>query len=292
MSLITQIQVHSLAFVHYQHPDLEKSLSFFTDFGLVEEDRQPTKAFLRGNGSQPYVYLAEQSPDSERHFIGAYWNCRSARDLENATTLPGASAMGDLEGPGGGKVVRVRDPHGFVVGFLFGQTFRNTREDSLRLELTTNDAFSNTAEEKLRKGPVRRFKHGPSPIHKLGHYGIGVPAASYTSTMDWYRSVINLKPTDAIFDPKTEREMTCFNHIDLGEEYTDHHVSAVPFLHLRTYLRREVGEGYLPQRKYLLVPSSSRPSSSGPLQLPKLRIRITAVSKSMISTPRSWVTIG
>ncbi|PMD28975.1 Glyoxalase/Bleomycin resistance protein/Dihydroxybiphenyl dioxygenase [Hyaloscypha variabilis F] len=220
---LTQIQVKSLGFVHYQHPDLENTLKFFIDFGLVEEDRQTTRAFLRGNGTQPYVYLAEQSPDENRHFIGAYWNVCTAKDLEMATTLPDATAIEDVDGPGGGKVVRIKDPHGFVVGFLYGQTLRLSKDDPLVLELATGGANFNTATEKLRNGPTRRFKHGPSPIYKLGHYGIGVPRAKYKETMNWYRSVLNLKPTDAIFDPKTDDEITCFNHIDLGEEFTDHH---------------------------------------------------------------------
>jgi hypothetical protein len=222
---LTKIQVKSLGFVHYQHPDLENALRFFQDFGLIEEDREPNRAFLRGNGTQPYVYLAEKSPDESRHFIGAYWNVSSYKDLENATTLPEATAIQDSDGPGGGKVVTVKDPHGFVVGFLYGQTFRISEQDSLQLELATSDAHANTATEKLRKGPTRRFKHGPSPVHKLGHFGIGVPKARYRETMDWYQSVLNLKPTDAIFDPKTKEQLTCFNHIDLGQEFTDHHVS-------------------------------------------------------------------
>ena len=216
----------SLGFVHYQHPDLENALRFFKDFGLVEEDRWPNQAFLRGNGTQPYVYLAEQSPDDKRHFIGAYWNVCTSKDLENAANLPGATAIQEVEGLGGGTVVRIKDPHGFIVGFLFGQTLRTSQDDLLKLELAMSDAHPNTATEKLRKGPTRRFRHGPSPIHKLGHYGIGVPRARYKETMDWYSSVLNLKPTDAIFDPKTDEEITCFNLIDLGEEYTDHHVSA------------------------------------------------------------------
>lgn len=215
----------SLAFVHYQHPDLENALNFFLDFGLVEADRQPTVAFLRGNGNQPYVYIAEQSPDGSRHFIGAYWNVCTSKDLENATTLPGATAIQDLDGPGGGTVVRVKDPHGFVVGFVHGQSPIISHNDSLQLEITTSDSHPNKATEKLRKGKTRRFKQGPSPVHKLGHLGIGVPKARYQETMNWYTSVLNLKPTDAIFNPKTDEEITCFMHIDLGEEYTDHHVS-------------------------------------------------------------------
>lgn len=222
---LTKIQVKSLGFVHYQHPDLEESLKFWEDFGLIEEERQPTRAFLRGNGPQPYVYIAEKSPDQNRHFIGAYWNVCTLKDLENATSLPEATAIEEVDGPGGGQVVRVKDPHGFVVGFLYGQTLRASQDDPLQLELNSRDGNTNSAMEKLRKGPTRRFKQGPSPIYKLGHYGIGVPRESYQNTMSWYRAVLNLKPTDAIFDPKTNEEITCFNHIDLGKEFTDHHVS-------------------------------------------------------------------
>lgn len=222
---LPKIKVKSLGFVHYQHPDLEIALKFFQDFGLIEEDRRPTQAFLRGNGSQPYVYLAEKSPDHSRHFIGAYWNVCTLKDLENAATLPEAARIQDIDGPGGGQVVRVKDPHGFVVGFLHGQILRTSPNDPLQLELDTNGGHLNSATEKLRKGPTRRFKNGPSPIYKLGHYGIGVPKASYEETTNWYRTVLNLKPTDAIFDPKTNEEITCFNHIDLGQEFTDHHVS-------------------------------------------------------------------
>jgi catechol 2,3-dioxygenase-like lactoylglutathione lyase family enzyme len=220
-----RVHVTSLAHVHYQHPDLEKSLAFFKDFGLIEESRQPNKSFLRGNGSQPYLYVAEQSADYNRHFIGAYWNVASFNELEIAKSLPEASDIEDNDGPGGGKVVRVKDPHGFVVGFLFGQTFRTLQKELLELEVSPSESHSNTATEKFRQGPTRRFRHGPSPVHKLGHYGIGVPKASYKKTMDWYMTVLNLKATDVIFDPKTGEEITCFAHIDLGPEYTDHHVS-------------------------------------------------------------------
>lgn len=222
---LKMIQVTSLAHAHYQHPNLEKASTFFIDFGLIEEARTSSKIFLRGNGAQPYIYVAEQSPDENRHFIGAYWNAASLQALQDATTLPNASQIEDNDGPGGGKVVRVVDPHGFVVGFIYGQTMRPVHKQDLHLELRTSDLQSNSATEKPRKGSTRRFQHGPSPVNKLGHYGISVPKARYKETMDWYMSVLNLKPTDAIFDPESGEELTCFTHIDLGPEYTDHHVS-------------------------------------------------------------------
>lgn len=223
--ILKKIQVTSLAHAHYQHPRLEKASTFFIDFGLIEEARTSSKIFFRGNGAQPYIYVAEQSPDENRHFIGAYWNAASLQALQDATTLPNASQIEDNEGPGGGKVVRVIDPHGFVVGFLYGQTMRSVHKQDLHLELCTSYPQSNSATEKPRKGSTRRFQHGPSPVNKLGHYGISVPKARYKETMDWYMTILNLKPTDAIFDPKSGEELTCFTHIDLGPEYTDHHVS-------------------------------------------------------------------
>jgi hypothetical protein len=148
-----------------------------------------------------------------RKFIGAYWNAASFEKLQKATCLPGASAIEENEGPGGGKVVRVKDPHSFIVGFLHGQAMRTPE-----IEALSSHSLSNTVLENPWKGSTRRFKLGPSPVHKLAHYGIRVPKARYKEKMNWYMDVLNLKPTDAIFDPKTGEEITCFAHIDLGPQ--------------------------------------------------------------------------
>ena len=221
---LPKIYVKSLAHIHYQHPDVEKALSFLLDFGLIEAHREKDRVYLRGYGDQPYLYILEQSPDDKRHFIGAYYVAQSPDELSKAATHPGATAVSDNEGPGGGKVVRLKDPHGFVVGFVYGQTLWTTEAKSLQLERDDSNATSNTATEKLRKGSFRRFRVGPSPVHKLGHYGISVPKDTYEATMKWYTTTLNLKGTDAIYDPATGKELTCFTHIDLGSEYSDHHV--------------------------------------------------------------------
>lgn len=220
-----RIRVTKLAFIHYQHPDLARSVEFFIDFGLVEAERSQTMVFLRGSGSDPYVYVAEQSPDHERHFVGAYYVVASYKSLEDATRLPGASQIESNMGPGGGWAVKVPDPNGFIVGFVFGQQTREFSVADLQLELNPSDSGPNLAEKKYRLGGTRRFAHGPSPVNKLGHYGISTPKHQYASTLAWYMRVLNLKPTDALFDPVTNEELTCFLHIDLGAEYTDHHVS-------------------------------------------------------------------
>lgn len=222
---ISKVKVIRLAHVVYQHPDLEKALSFLFDFGFVEERRTANRVYLRGYGVQPFVYVAEQSPDDRRHFIGGYWVVDTFGDLEKAASNPSASTIQDSEAPGGGKVVTVTDPNGFTVGFVHGQKLRESDAVHGHLELEHDPLSFNTIDNKPRRGVFRRFKQGPSPVHKLGHYGFVVPASKFESTLSWYLSLINLKPSDIVFNPETGKDETIFNHIDLGQTYTDHHVS-------------------------------------------------------------------
>jgi catechol 2,3-dioxygenase-like lactoylglutathione lyase family enzyme len=209
-----QVQVLRLAHVVYQHPDLEKALSFLYDFGFVEEQRTPDRVYLRGYGTQPYLYIAEKSTDTKRHFRGGYWVVKSLDDLEAAAARPGASSVEDSDAPGGGRVVTLQDPNGFRVGFVYGQTLRDCDDSASLLE--KGEPVANTALEKPRKGPFRRFKTGPSPIHKLGHYGFMVPGSKFESTLSFYTDLINLKPTDAVFNPVTGKDETCFCHVSFS----------------------------------------------------------------------------
>jgi len=224
-----KIKVTSLAYVHYQHPDVAKALSFLLDLGLIVEHRdfEQAKIFLRGYGSQPYVYVLEQSPDDKRHFLGGYFAVASRDDLLRAAGLPNASKIQENVAPGGGQVVSTIDPCGNFVGYVYGQKLRgfDIDENSIPLLEKTNAVpVYNTSLRKEREGKWRRFTPGPSPVHKLGHYGFRVPRDKFDKTLEWYTSIMNLKPTDAIYDPKTGKLISCFSHIDLGAEFTDHHV--------------------------------------------------------------------
>ncbi|OAP58468.1 hypothetical protein AYL99_07558 [Fonsecaea erecta] len=238
---LKQVRVVRLAHVVYQHPDLEKSLSFLSDFGFVEEHRTPDRVYLGGYGIQPFLYVAERSPDDQKHFVGGYWVVDRLEDLEAAAARPGASPIQDSDAPGGGKVVTVEDPNGFKVGFVYGQMLKEKEGPAPPLETTA--PVPNGALDKPRKGRFRRFKTGPSPLHKLGHYGFIVPGSKFESTLAWYRDLMNLKPTDAVFNPATGKDQTCFLHIDLGPEYTDHHSffaatgpeDRPPFIHHSSY---------------------------------------------------------
>jgi hypothetical protein len=123
-------------------------------------------------------------------------------------------------------MVIVKDPNDMNVGFIHDQVLRETQPgERIELRRPENPSFPlNTALEKHRKMETQRFHQGPCPVHKLGHYGYVVPKSRYDATVDWYMTVMNLKPTDAVYDPETGKDETCFMHIDSGTEATDHHV--------------------------------------------------------------------
>ncbi|KAL3481709.1 Glyoxalase/Bleomycin resistance protein/Dihydroxybiphenyl dioxygenase [Aspergillus californicus] len=217
-----KIRTLRLSHVHYQHPDLDKAEQFLLDFGLTIVSKKGEKVFFQGYGIQPYCYVAERSPDGKRHFKGGYWVVETAEDLHSATLLDNATEIRENTGPGGGQVVEVQDPNGYVVGFVYGQALKSS-SGAGENHLEKTSPVSNKALSKKRVGGVRRFTQGPSPVHKLGHYGFVVPADRFASTLTWYTTHLNLKSTDMIFDPVTGKTEACFIHIDLGKEYTDHH---------------------------------------------------------------------
>lgn len=221
----SKITIIRLAHVHYQHPDLEKALTFLDDFGLEVERQDSGKVYLRGYGVQPYVYVAEQSPDSQRHFLGGFFAVQSYEDLKKAAALPNASQVLESDAPGGGQFVTVPDPCGHLVGFVFGQKLHApATEDSIPRREKTSMIY-NTAVAQPRRGAFRRFTPGPSPVHRLGHYGFRVPRDKFDELLHWYTSIMSLTPTDKIYDSKTGSDINCFCHIDLGSQFVDHHVS-------------------------------------------------------------------
>jgi hypothetical protein len=214
-----KIRLDRLAYVHYQHPDLSKAHRFLTDFGMEKVKETENRIYYRGFGAAPCIYVAEASPTPDRNFVGGAWVVESYRDLEDAAALPGASQIADSDVPGGGSTVTLKDPNGHNIMLVFGQTLSSHSKSLHQVEM-------NSACVKPRVGVFQRFKPGPSPVHKLGHYGFVVRKSTFFSTREWYTRTFNLKVTDSVFDPESNVDETSFLHIDKGKEYTDHHVSA------------------------------------------------------------------
>ena len=216
----SRIKVLRHANVHYFHPDLLEAHKFLTDFGLAVVERTETKIYYRGYGPDPYCYVSEQSPSREKAFGGGAFIVDSRDELYKASRLPGASSIEKCNEPGGGDCVILKDPNDMVVKLIFGQQQVEPSEHLPKSKY-------NTGQDKDRVGAFHRFEHGPSKVHKVGHYGFIVPKDRFNETRAWYLDTLNFRLTDSVYDPETGEDETSFCHIDLGETYVDHHVSCI-----------------------------------------------------------------
>lgn len=220
--MVTKVQLDRLLYTHYQHQNLSTANKFFTDFGLIPVRQDGSIIYYRGFGDAPCVYIAEQSPDNFKHFVGGGWVVKSYNDLESASKIPGASAIQDAITPGGGKFVDIKDPNGVNVRLIHGITYREEEEQGKE---RPKPVLFNTWEDKPRKGEFQRFPPGPSKVHKLGHYGLIVDKSQFEFTVAWYIGNFSLAHTDSLYDAESGKDTMTFMHIDKGEEFTDHHVS-------------------------------------------------------------------
>ena len=226
----SKIQLLRLAHVHYQHPNLAQANAFLLDFGFEMVEKSEHKIFYCGYGRDPYCYVAEQSPTGERLFAGGALVVCSRQELEKAARLPGASPVQKADGPGGGECVVLHDPNGMTLKLLHGQ-----QETDVTVNLP--ETTYNTSQDKHRLGEFHRFSHGPSRVHKLGHFGFLLPHSQFLSTRSWYLETFNFTITDSVYSPRTGDDETSFMHIDLGETFTDHHVSFMAYVLFLSYPR-------------------------------------------------------
>ena len=210
-----RIRLQKTAFVIYYHEGFAATRQFFLDFGMkiIQEDAGK-EIFFGGYGVEPFVYIARKA-EGRSYFGGAAYEVESRSELERASQISGASQILPLKAPGGGEIVTLKDPAGHLVHLVHGQTPKPAQ--NLDLEKLT----VNYEDEKPRRGTFQRFKPGPAPVHKWGHYGVTYPKEMYQEMYDWYTSKLALAPSDIVF--KDEKPITCFFHIDRGLEYTDHH---------------------------------------------------------------------
>ncbi|EXJ70560.1 uncharacterized protein A1O5_06630 [Cladophialophora psammophila CBS 110553] len=166
----------------------------------INGDQSPSTSDTRPLDDNPYRYVAEPSPSPlERRFVVGAFVAQSYQELEKVVKLlPGASPVRKAEGPRGGFVVEVHDPNGHSIRLVHGQ-----QEYPEGGHLPKSQY--NTSQDKERLGKFHRFKHGPSKVHELGHFGFMVPSSKFLSTRIWYLNTFNLLITDSVFDGGTDR---------------------------------------------------------------------------------------
>ena len=211
---MSPIKLVKTAFVVYEHVEFDKAKQFFLDFGLQIEKETHDEIFFRGYGTEPFIYHLKRG--TRNAFHGAAYDVELS-ELQRAKDLPGASQIFEFRGPGGGQMVTLTDPSGFKVYLIHGQTERVPDPPPLQ------KLVINYEDDKPRKGEFQRFKPGPAPVYRWGHYGVTYDAekVGYQKMYDWYTQVIGLAPSDLVY--RDNKPITCFFHIDQQKGFTEHH---------------------------------------------------------------------
>ncbi|WP_413795175.1 MULTISPECIES: VOC family protein [unclassified Pseudomonas] len=217
------VKAQALGYLIFERPDLDLAERFLRDFGLRPVQRGPKTLYLRGTGTAPYCYRVHQA--ERTRFLGFGLALASRADLERIARLPGASAIEALDGPGGGKRVRLTDPSGFLVEATHGQ--QPVESLSHRAALPFN-----LVDEQPRINATQRPPITPPEIIKLGHVVLEV--ADFQATCTWYTQHFGFIPSDVQVLPDGSPAVA-FLRLDLGETPADHHTLALAQGFMATY---------------------------------------------------------
>lgn len=205
------VKVNDIAFVRFGSPDLDEMEAFLTEFGLHRAARDATTLYMRGTDDEGFVHVTHQA--EEPGFVGLAFEVTNESALAELSTTPGFSMVADLDGPGGGRVVRAVDPNGFAVEVVAAR-------QSVGTLATPAAALFNGAANRPRRGSPVRLESGPSHVQRLGHCVLDV--VDFRTSEAWYKDNLGLVTSDEVaFDE--HNALGAFLRCDQGERYVDHH---------------------------------------------------------------------
>lgn len=209
------ICVDQVGWVIFDKADPVKTRRFLEDFGLIRLSCEGKETFYRGTGALPYAYIERRA--ARPAFVGAGFLAKSRADLGClADAVKGL--VEPLDRPGGGEVVRLRDPHGFVVEVAHGLA------PVPPLPTRTKPLPLNTPFEKPRVNKTQRPPLEPAPVVRLGH--CVVASTRFDEATEWYMRHLGLVPTDVQCLPDG-RPALAFMRTDRGKTPSDHHAFVV-----------------------------------------------------------------
>jgi catechol 2,3-dioxygenase-like lactoylglutathione lyase family enzyme len=198
-----------VAYVRFTAPDLGRMRQFLIDFGMTEAESHPERLFMRGSGAQPFVHATALGPPA---FAGFGVSLTSRADLEALAEAEGQPIQ-PLDAPGGGSLVRLTDPDGYVVEAVFGQTPADPLPGPPALPWNQAGALD-------RVSRLRRTAKGPSHVMRLGHVVLGV--SDFRRSEAWYKDRFGLLTSDEI-QPAPGVGIGAFLRCDRGDVPCDHH---------------------------------------------------------------------
>lgn len=219
----SKVQLARLAHVYFEHANLEQFEEFASDFGMTIAKKEKGKIYFRGYGKDQYIYVASKVDEGKSNFKGPAFVAGSRAEFEKAKALPGAQVKSLEDAPGGGEIVSFSRADDTFFHVVYGQAEREVDTSSIPSATHEESGPANKPFEKPRKGRFQRFHDGPALIHKLGHFGY--VHRNFDEELRWYTANFNFVPSDILhhWDFSNVDVMT-FMHLDLGKDYSDHHV--------------------------------------------------------------------
>ena len=206
------LKVQDIVYVAFGAPDLDTMTTFLTDFGMVENGRSSDRVFMRGAGDYPYVAILEKGPAA---FRAVGMRAGSAAELEAAAKLPGASAIENIDAPGGGRRVRLQAPDNYRFDIVHGM--EPATQLPLREPLAINFAFKKQRVRDLQRPPFE-----PARVVRLGHCVLKFTDGEGAAR--WLNQTLGMLPTDRLYKPEDRKAtLGTFMRCDRGQNPADHH---------------------------------------------------------------------
>lgn len=216
------VKADKLAWLIWERPDLQKAQTFLEDFGLHPVTQTGQHLYMRGTEAQPFCYVVRQA--TVARFAGFALSVASRDDLQCLATHFGLPEPQALDVPGGGWGIELRDPAGFLVQVVAGQS--KVEPLPVRDPLTSNNAFEQPRINQTQRSEPR------ADVIRLGHVVLEV--ANYQEVSAWYTSTFGFIPSDVQVLPDGSPAVT-FYRLDLGQTPADHHTLAIAQGFMATY---------------------------------------------------------
>ena len=207
MSIAKALDIES---VRFSAPDLGGMHRFLNDFGLFDAGG-PEDGVLRMRGTSDLPVIHE-TVMGEPGFAGLSMRMRGMDDLEALAAAEGAK-IEPFAGPGGGHLVSLRDPDGFVIDAIADRARAETKAHGSR-------APWNVVARRERHGAAKRVAPGPASVVRLGHVVMNV--SNMQASWDWWQSRFGLLVSDEVRAPDGNLA-ALFIRCDRGDEAVDHH---------------------------------------------------------------------
>lgn len=203
------INIEDIAHVRFTAPDLDEMRAFLLEFGLTPVTFDDGVLYARGAGAAPFVHATSSSAAG---FAALGFRAASVEDLDRLAQSQGAPVE-PLAAPGGGRVVRLVDPDGYVIEVVAGQTAVSSRGFDA-------EAPRNTAAEKARLRATVRLRPGAATVARLGHAVLEV--SDFRRSEAWYKERFGFITSDEI-EMAPGVAIGAFMRCDRGDTPTDHH---------------------------------------------------------------------